>query len=138
MKLVYFVGVHKRSDLPFDIPAFSERHCEYRHCSSGIDDTEKGGCPCSCTAGNWEQVTCGCHGEITCGEPVLGWNAKCSGMPTVKREKVHDLAPSPFPPIPRGSGATDEGKDASPPTCHHILPKIPLPVLWKYLSLIHI
>lgn len=50
---------------------------------------------------------------------------KCSGMPRVKREEVHDLNPSPFPSIPWGSGATVERKDASPPTCHHILPQDP-------------
>jgi len=37
----------------------------------------------------------------------------------------HDLAPSPFPLIPRGNGGTAEGKDASPATCHHVLPQDP-------------
>lgn len=58
---------------------------------------------------------------------------QCSGVPRVKGEEVHDLAPSLFPAIPWGSGDTDEGKHASPPTCHHILPRVPLPVLWRYM-----
>lgn len=38
---------------------------------------------------------------------------------------LHDLAPNPFPSIPLGGGGTAEGKDASLPTCHHILPQDP-------------